>query len=147
MNVHYHSVGILVPIMLVSSALVRSAESPFSLTITGPSAITVGSELKVTVELRNTSDHPLLLTNHGAGGHGQEGLYLEVRDSRGNILPLTEHYRRSQKEGEDGSFFTFTVPPNGTSRSMVVVDHLYQLSTPGKYTIWAERTVSGDTVR
>jgi hypothetical protein len=143
-NLRYARIAILT--MLLAPALVRSAESDLLLTITGPSSIQAGSELKITVELRNTSSHPLSLTNSGAEGPGQEGLYLDVRDGRGSIPPLTEHYRRSQKEGEDGSFFMFTVPPNGRNKAMVVVDHLYQLSTPGKYTIRAERTIGGNTV-
>jgi hypothetical protein len=147
MKSHFRSAPTAILMMLATAGLVRSAESTFSLTITGPSALTVGSELKLIVDLKNTSSHSLPMTNHGPEGPGQEGLYLEVRDSRRKVVPLTEHYRRVQKEGQDGSFVMFTVPPGGTNRSTVVVDHLYELSTPGKYRIWVQRTIGGDTVR
>jgi hypothetical protein len=125
----------------------RSAEPRFSLIIGAPSVSKAGSELRIKVALKNLSEEPLALTNHDPEGPDQAGPYVDVRDGQGHMAQMTERYRRAQQEGQDGSFFLYTIAPGETRESEILVNKLYDLLAPGKYTIQVQRTLGGVVVK
>lgn len=142
----------------------RSAEPAFSLNIKLASdVIKAGSDVTVTVVLANVSDQPQSL---GWGEPDEGNFTLDVRDASGIQAGKTRLYRAltGDHTGKDalepplpagteqvmvGKFTTITLPPGKTQTYNAVVNKLYDLSQPGKYSIVASKVVdsSGSVVR
>jgi hypothetical protein len=103
------------------------------------SSFKAGTEIRLRLYHRNTSDHEIVIPSLGPSGPGQAGLYVEVGDSQGNLAPLTDHYRSIQKEGESGSVYLSRIVPGETYETELVLNRLYDLVKPGRYTIQVHR--------
>ena len=136
-------IGILLPIGLAAS---QAGETPFSVIITGPQKpVKTGTEVKVKIVLKNTSDREFTLAKTNAVSQAEFHFLVAVRDSHGQPAPDTEYGRgimgREIKKRViifAGDAF-FTLKPNETLEDEAIVNKLYDLSRPGKYFIQVTR--------
>jgi len=99
----------------VMSAVQLSAQSaqetPFSLTISTPQQVVkAGSEIKVDVVLRNTSDHEIALLRSPGTGRGELEFESDVVSEKGNPASQTkygQHLRKSGLGAVEGSRIMF----------------------------------------
>jgi hypothetical protein len=125
------------------------AEPKISITIkTAQSAVKVGSDVDVEVEMKNISTADV-----GAGGAmGPPGLTTlfrwEIRDNDGKAVQMTEYgikanHLEPPPPGPPhiwaGSFFGEALSPGKTLVQKLALSKEYNLSKPGKYTIQALR--------
>jgi len=136
-------IGVLFPVGHVASAV---GDAPFSIVITGPQRpVKGGSEVKVKIILKNTSDREITIARTNAVSQAECHFLIEVRDVHGQSAPDTDFGRgimgRETKKRVIlywGDAF-FTLKPNETLEDEAVVTKLYDLSRPGKYFIQATR--------
>jgi len=106
-----------------------------------------GSEIWAEVAFRNVSDHEIEITPRLAGLSRPEQAHFyyvpDVRDEKGNAVSETEFGRRVRKGeafyvggGSEALGQHYNPLHPGESRtSKIRLDDLYDLSTPGKYTV------------
>lgn len=131
-----------------ATAQTRSS-APFSVTIEAPStAFKIGAPVKLYVILKNTSDHEIQVWRNALG---QEGLVykLDVKDEHGKI-PAGTKFEKSLKGLENPAYLTPETPINisgawvplksgGTLTDPINVCRLYDLTSPGRYTLQVQR--------
>jgi hypothetical protein len=108
-----------------------------------PSASTLlgrSGHVDILVNLQNTSGHTLEIKDGNV-----EGLYfVDVRDSSGNQVPLTELgnslYAGTKVFGE-GVFRKAMLQPGEAIQKYVSVERIYNLSQPGTYSIQLTREI------
>ena len=120
----------------------------FSITInTFQSNVKTGSEIRITILLKNVSDHEIEIPRTLGENRGDSFHTLEVRDNRGNVTPKTQLRREIEEHGtangqivfQGGSVFTQVLKPTETIREGIVVTNIFDLTKPGKYTIQCQR--------
>jgi hypothetical protein len=134
--------SILVAACALSSA--RGATTPFTLTLEAEeNPIKAGSEVKVGITLRNSSNHAIDV----GLGLAEMDYALGVRDSQNRIPPETEFARKSKGRGYFSNETVFTLQPGETlPKEMLVISKFYDVSRPGKYTIQVSRAVPKELV-
>ncbi len=117
----------------------------------------VGSQVRVKVELKNTSQGNIALTGIPSGKEDHldiEGFLPIVRDAKGKEPPLTKWGRMvfgrpipaDNSVLSLNSVISYPLEPGKVHTTEVIVSDLYDLSTPGTYTIqipYEEATWSG----
>jgi hypothetical protein len=127
----------------------QGANTPFTLTLEAEeNPIKVGSEVKVDITLRNSSNHAIDV----GLGWSEADYALDVRDSQNRILPETEFARKLKGHGYFYSDTIFTLQRGeALPKEMLVISKFCDVSRPGKYTIQVSRAVpkelGGGTVR
>ena len=142
---------ILASILVLVGALIAAngASTPFTLTLEAEqNPIKAGSEVKVDITLRNSSNHPIAV----GLGLAEVDYALGVRDSQNRIPPETDFARKSKGRVYFSNETVFTLQPGETvPKEMLVISKFYDLSRPGRYTIQVSRTVpkelGGGTVK
>lgn len=122
----------------------QSTRQPFVITISPESqTVRAGSEVEVTVHLKNTSDRELDLSANISGLTGVDPNYTyEVRDSSGSLVP-----RRAYKHPELATghpVFPRTVGPGESVADREPISRLLDLSKPGNCVIQVFRRISKD---
>jgi hypothetical protein len=113
---------------------IEGSQAPFSLTIaTRQDAVRAGSEVTLETFLTNTSNHVVEFD------FAVTKLDLQVRDSRGNLVPLTKDGQELQKQFGARGGNLVPVQPGKTERGDILLDRVYDLSQPGTYTIQVHR--------
>src|ERR1700730_9323434 len=104
------------------------------------SVVKAGSKITVKATLVNKSSSNLLFSTDE--NIAKLDFKADVRDSQGNLAPLTE-YGRSVMRNETAPDITSAgysmVRPGETKKSDVDITKLYNLSQPGKYSIRVQR--------
>lgn len=113
----------------------EKAETPFTLSIASPQdTIKAGSEVSLLPEVLNTSDHVIVFDPIPSK------LDIWVRDSQGNLAPLTRKGQEFRKHSDETGGGALQMRPGDTAYlGEVMVDKLYDLTRPGKYTIQVSR--------
>lgn len=136
--------------------LSRATDPTFSITISTSRPIAqLGSEVRVSILLKNISSHPIDIERSPRTDLGEQSYEVEVRDERGNKLPETKYYRVTRgKEKDDsprpdgkfsppkyigGSFLSKTVEPGETFPDGMILNKLIDIVAPGKYRITVRR--------
>ena len=116
----------------------QSTRAPFSLTISAPSVVPVGSELRLNVTLTNTSNHSISLPR--SNGDAQAELYTDVDVWSEQDGPAAETgYRRSLREDSVvRSDVLVTLEPGKSHTDQIVVTKLFELR-PDAYKIQVRR--------
>jgi hypothetical protein len=119
----------------------QGAQRPFSIVITAAQAtVKVGSEVRVDVQLKNTSDVDIVF------GDLSRSIYdMDVRNSKGEQAPETERMRKIHTPEQtgarfEGSIISDKLEPGNTVEEYISVDKYYDMTKPGKYTIQFQRT-------
>lgn len=122
-------------------------QPPFSLTIKADEAtVKSGSPVWVTAAVQNISGHPLTTVLAYFKDKGGYVYKVSAVNEKGASAPETKHGRRAQghetPEEESRDFYVvnsssanYTFSPGETMKDRVEVTKLFDLTTPGKYTI------------
>ncbi len=113
----------------------KSSTLPFSITITAPAEIKVGSEIEVRVQMTNTSANEISAGTFYVDGVDTAYSY-DVRDSAGNPS-------RRRTSDMAGSVKLGTLKPGETTEEGTLVGRVFNMTRPGQYTIQLSRAVSG----
>jgi hypothetical protein len=129
----------LIIMAVCASSSLRSTTAPFTLTLEpGENAVKPGSELKVYVTLRNSSNRAIYMSV----GSGDVDYAIEVHDSRGRPAPDTDFARKLKERAYYSSDSVFTLQPGESlPKTPLIVTKFYDLSRPGKYLIQANRAI------
>jgi len=133
-----------------SSRPSQGSPPPLSLTLS-PSVdkIRAGSSVDVTVTLRNISDHAVSVWRENAEDQGGHVYRVDVKDERGSPAPDTK-VGRGFKGLDDPQLESSDTPlvssggwqllkPGESQVDKVNVSRLYDLSRPGRYSIFLRR--------
>lgn len=118
-----------------------STAKPFSITISPqPASAKAGSQIGIGIQMKNLSDHDINCSTAFANGVDKAFRY-DVRDADGKSVPKRK--RKHPEIGEEGSGYPPCVlKPGGTTTSSAVLSTVYDLETPGTYTIQVSRPIS-----
>jgi hypothetical protein len=137
-------------LVFLAAAFGQPKQPAFSIAISAPDVISAGSEPKLSIVLKNTSDHEIMLGRSVQPGHGELHHDVEVRDDKGDLAPETEYHRKikgrlSATPGKAPpppnvrSDIFIPMKPGETRNDDLTISKLYDLSKPGKYTIQVSR--------
>lgn len=119
---------------------------PYTITISTSPRASVGSEVKLHITTKNTSDGTIYHIVR-AGGPPGRNLDISVRDSKGNPVQETEHGRKihgtdPNREPWSGSVFTGRYPlkPGDVLEEELNLAEEYDFSKPGKYSVQVLRS-------
>lgn len=136
-------------------------EASFSVTIATPAnVVKIGSDIRIDITIKNTSDHEIDLPRSVRTDLGEWFTDVEVSDEKGNAMPETKYYRvlrgKDTYDNEprpDGKFAPkvqqtfglsgYSVKPGANLRDGTVLNKLVDLTRPGKYTIRVRRRDEG----
>jgi hypothetical protein len=154
------SMGLLLLFMSRAAPCTASAQGTrpsFSVTISVPQdVVAAGSEVKVKITLKNTSNHDIGIPKSPADDQGGSYNKITVRDEEGNLVAdnatiaaRTDKHKGTQSELMNLTMETiilFTVKPGESLKDGIKLSEIYDLSKPGKYSIELERTDDTKTV-
>jgi hypothetical protein len=147
----------LFPILcVVGPTILSSADAPFSITITTPMDVfKAGAEIRANIVFKNTSDRVISLPRSPAEDRGEIFCDIEMRNADGKVVPETKYYRalngKSNVETESkpnakfepvtfhGSIVVFDLKPGETLKDGLILNKLFDLTVPGKYSIRVQR--------
>jgi len=93
-----------------------------------------GAEVTVRILTTNMTDHPIGIDN------GWNAYWVDVLDSRGYLMPLTEEGRRERKDfGKDRTERVSVQPGETKCTGAITVSELFLLAKPGNYTVQMSR--------
>jgi len=149
---------LIVPALCAQSPPNQAAAAPFSVSITlAQDVVKAGSEVRLDIVLTNTSNENIVI----AGWEDQncEIYEIEVHDSDGKRLPQRNECLPSENPNQTTVCVTASSPvvrtctpqnqvvrPHGELKEEILVNELYDLSRPGKYTIQAQRENNPKTI-
>jgi hypothetical protein len=146
------SMGLLLLVMSMASPSTGSAQGTcpsFSVTISvAQDVVARGSEVKVTIILRNTSNHDIAIPRSPADDQGESHNKITVRDEEGNLVAdKATIARRTDKDKGTYSgvknltmetIIIFTVKPGDSLKDGIVLSNVYDSLSPGKYSLQVE---------
>jgi hypothetical protein len=129
------------------------SQSDYALAIrASPAEAKVGSEVRIMVTVRNISDHPVGIQVPMKNLDDGAFYYRTyVRDEDGVLLPETKFGRalrtRKGEHGEDAVFvgadLELVLMPGGTRTHQLLLNNLFDLKKPGKYSVEVDRDDAG----
>jgi hypothetical protein len=136
----------------------QGAKPPFSVSISlEQDVVKAGSEVRLDIVLTNTSDENIVIS--GWEDQSCEIYEIEIHDSEGKRLPQRNECLPSENPNQTTVCVSASSPvirtcvpqnqvlkPHGEMKEKILVNELYDLSRPGKYTIQAQRANSPRTV-
>jgi hypothetical protein len=143
MNPTFYVVACALTLFSSTAQQALKATQLFSLTLHPLEApVKAGTEVHLTVTVKNTSDHDLTLGFlPGTPPYEAMTYEIEVRDAEGREAPPTA-LLRSLREHLGAGFQTnagYVLAPGKSSDEQLDITRLYVLTTPGKYTIRVAR--------
>ena len=117
-----------------------------SLSITAPQQVVqIGSEVKIKTTLTNITSHVITLQDRIPACDYP----VEVRDKSGNLAPETD-YRRNlncNARFDESRNILVTLKPQESREDQIIINQLFQLNSPGDYSIQVSRTVPKEVAR
>ena len=117
--------------------------------------IQAGSELQLTIVATNIIDHDISLFRGKGEAEGEFNYKIDVRDDKGIAPSRTWYGNRLQGKDVDepkdsaqatlivSSDVLLPIQPGGTLTEVIIVNKMFDLSQPGKYSIQAQRLDPG----
>jgi len=119
---------------LAASSFGQAGQQPFALAVSAGEVYKAGSNIYVTITQTNTSDHPMMCGAYVVGSSNLSFDYL-IKDENGNKLPI-----RPGVYQMPGSYQTCgELAPGERTSAEYWISWLYDLSSPGSYTIQISR--------
>jgi hypothetical protein len=112
----------------------------FTIAISAPEdEVRVGGDAKVTIALRNVSDHQITFA-HRPGANNPEFSYrIEVKDAAGHVMEPTAYGREALQHQQEESRMVEYVQPGKAALQTAHVAKLVSLNRSGQYTVRAYR--------
>lgn len=164
---------LIAAIVELAPAQPQDSQAPFSISISAADTVfQAGSEVRIRLVFKNTSDHEIPYERGigtGVEQHGEFFTDVEVRNAKGDVIPETRYHRLLRGKDDTsakpatrersaaaqatsgppeprprfrGSFTGYMLKPGESSEEEIVVSKLYDLSQPGQYAISASRRLS-----
>ncbi|WP_433984600.1 prolyl oligopeptidase family serine peptidase [Tunturiibacter empetritectus] len=111
--------------------------------------VKLGSDAKVTIALRNVSDHQVAFA-HRPGANNPEFSYrIEVKDAKGHAVALTAYGREALQHQQEETRMVEYVQPGKAAVQTAHLEKLVNMNRPGRYTVQVFRkdAKSGTVVR
>ncbi|MBB5342256.1 alpha/beta hydrolase family protein [Tunturibacter empetritectus] len=111
--------------------------------------VKLGSDAKVTIALRNVSDHQVAFA-HRPGANNPEFSYrIEVKDAKGHAVALTAYGREALLHQQEETRMVEYVQPGKAAVQTAHLEKLVNMNRPGRYTVVVFRkdAKSGAVVR
>ena len=122
----------------------------YTVAIGGPQdAVRTGSDVRVTIALRNVSNHQIAFA-HKPGTNNPEFSYrIEVKDAKGHLVEETAYGREALQHQQEESRMVEYVQPGKAAVQTAHLAKLVNLNRPGRYTVQVSRkdAKSGVVVR
>jgi hypothetical protein len=108
----------------------------FTIAISAPDdEVRVGGDARVTIALRNVSDHQIAFA-HRPGANSPEYSYrIEVKDAAGHVMESTAYGREAMQHQQEESRMVEFVQPGKAALQTAHVAKLVNLNRPGRYTV------------
>ncbi|MGF7178950.1 S9 family peptidase [Tunturiibacter psychrotolerans] len=108
----------------------------FTIAISAPEdEVRVGGDAKVTIALRNVSDHQIAFA-HRPGANNPEFSYrIEVKDAAGHVMEPTAYGREALQHQQEESRMVEFVQPGKAALQTAHVAKLVSFNRPGRYTV------------
>jgi hypothetical protein len=140
-----NSIRLLIAVALTHGAIAaqRAKQPSFSVTIgTAQEAVKPGSTVMVQILYKNTSDHAITLPRSPSPEQGEFLNVIEMRDQMNKRAAETDYGKCLRESGGEGDMtvVVFTLQPGETLKDGVLLNKMYDLSRPGKYTIQVLKT-------
>jgi hypothetical protein len=142
--------------LIVASGLSAAPDEGTIKISTAKGSVKAGSDVTIEVIFTNTSkNHIVFASGAKREDQGELDYTVEVRDSssaratetgRGHTLRTGEDSPSGETYLIISSTMNIDVPPGGTVRREILINRLYDLSKPGKYTIQVERIIGSSSV-
>jgi hypothetical protein len=131
--------------LLMGVSTTAQSSDPFSLSLSAPSTVKAGSDVYVQVAMRNLSDGPVDCSRAYSNALDLRYRFL-VRGESGN--QIKRRVSKHPELGGAGSITTCTLDPGeSTPAEDNLISNMYNLKSPGKYTVQALRGVEGPSER
>jgi hypothetical protein len=141
--------SIMLVIAILGPSLAQAKAQSFTLKISAvQNVVKVGSNVRVKIELKNTSEDDISLGGMPCGNKEGcpelQGYHFIVRNFQGKEPPLTKWGRQVFGRPKPNETFprvilesvvSFPLSPGQTYTTEIIVSNLYDLSVPGIYTI------------
>ena len=118
-------------------------ESGCIMTVSMPTNYAVLEPIVIEVSLANSTSAELFFAL------GQPSLIynIDIRDSDGNIIPLTRYGEQEEKKKSSRRVYRTRLGPEETFKEHIILSRFYDLSMAGKYTIKMKRRIHAvDTI-
>lgn len=125
---------------LFGTNLPQGTNQPLSLSISGPQqAVKIGSEIKVRTNLTNVTNHVITLHDRVPACDYP----LEVRDESGNLAPETDYRRHLNCNARfnESRNILVTLKPHESREDEIIINQLFQLNSPGNYSVQVSRKI------
>jgi hypothetical protein len=128
------SLGVGILAMAIAS-FASNAKPAFTITISAPASVKLGSAIEMSIIVKNVADHPIVLGSDGLT-HNETNFTYDVRDAAGTIPSATPYMK-----GPGPSFFKMTyskLAPGEMLKLSIDLCKMFEF-TPGKYTVQLSR--------
>jgi hypothetical protein len=124
-------VSTVITLAMVVTALAQGPKPSFSITISAPESVKVGSTVELDIVVKNIADHPIVFGSYGLT-HNETNFTYDVRGSAGNVPSDTPYMNGPGPQfGKD----TYSnLKPEETLKLSIDLCKMFEL-TPGKYTV------------
>ncbi|WP_433967807.1 S9 family peptidase [Tunturiibacter gelidiferens] len=111
--------------------------------------VKVGSDAKVTIALRNVSDHPVMFAHRPGANNPEYSYRIVVKDAAGKLVEETAYGREALQHQQEESRTVEYVQPGKAAVQTAHLEKLVNMNRPGRYTVQVFRkdAKSGVVVR
>jgi hypothetical protein len=118
-------------------------ESGYVMKVSMPTNYAVLEPIVIEISLANATNEELFF----AMGHPSLIYNIDIRDSDGNIIPLTRYGEQEEMKKSRRHIYRIRLGPEETYKEHVILSRFYDLSMAGKYTVKIKRRIHAvDTI-
>ncbi len=152
MTIHVRKLLLPIFIGLTSFGVGRQSLPSFSIAISGPQVIKVGSPAKIVILVTNQSRRTILYSMD-APGRGERNFIVDVHDSFGNPVTKTQYFKAVSREDQGsgpqivvlGKVLEFSFKPGANVKDSASLSELFDFR-PGNYTVRLSRDEGYHTI-
>jgi len=125
---------------LFGTSLPRAANRPLALSISAPEQVVqIGSELKIRTILTNVTSHVITLHDRIPACDYR----VQVLDDKGNLAPETDYQRQLKCNARftESRNVLVTLKPQESRQEEILITRLFELNSPGKYSVQVSRSI------
>ena len=134
---------------LVFAMFLQTASSGISMTAAMPeSAYNAGDRIPLTITFRNESQHEIFISETNGADAADRDFELEVLNDGGQRVPYTL-YGKEAHSPDPGRFRFFSfkrkrIEAGGSIQQVIVLNKVFDLTLPGKYSVRVTRQPRND---
>ena len=111
-------------------------EEDFTIAISAPQdEVRVGGDARVTIALRNVSDHQIAFAHRPGANNPEFSFRIEVKDAAGHVMESTAYGREALQHQQEESRMVEFVQPGKAALQTAHVAKVVNLNRAGRYTV------------